>query len=316
MAIAVMAIMGIGNVALDEKLRADPETALPLIIGSMLPMGVVGFMLAALLSGFLATFSSTVNGGAAYLVKDVYQRYINPDADNRTLVRVSYVSSALLILTGLIISIFGSSINTAFLWIFGTLAAGILPPNVLRWYWWRLNGQGYAAGVFGGMALSLGQVFFDQFIFAEPLPLYVGFPVIALISTLLTISVSMLTSPTDSETLKTFYKKVQPAGLWAPVKASVLSEEPGFKKQLSFSVEFFNTIVAMIGITALYVSMLYLVLHRLSIGFGLLATTLVCVLILYFTWYKTLPPPSEPPSEEEQNIEERLDGIEAAREAA
>jgi hypothetical protein len=40
------------------------------------------------------------------------------------------------------------------------------------------------------------------------------------------------------------------------------------------------------------------------------------LLILYFTWYKTLPPPSEPPSEEEQNIEERLDGIEAAREAA
>ena len=94
MAIAVMAIMGIGNAALDEKLRADPETALPLIIGSMLPIGVVGFMLAALLSGFLATFSSTVNGGAAYLVKDIYQRYIYPDADNRKLVRVcSFPSS-------------------------------------------------------------------------------------------------------------------------------------------------------------------------------------------------------------------------------
>ena len=316
MAIAVMAIIGIGNASLDEKLRADPETALPLIIGSMLPVGVVGFMLAALLSGFLATFSSTVNGGAAYLVKDIYQRYINPDADNRTLVRVSYVSSALLILTGLIISIFGSSINTAFLWIFGTLAAGILPPNVLRWYWWRLNGQGYAAGVFGGMALSLGQVFFDQFVFAEPLPLYVGFPVIALISTLLTIIVSLLTTPTDSETLRTFYKKVQPAGMWAPVKQMVLSDDPGFRKQLSFSVEFFNTLVAMIGITALYVSMLYLVLHRLTVGFGLLAVTLACVLILYFTWYKTLPPPSEPPSEEEQNVDERLDGVRDAMEAA
>ena len=316
MAIAVMAIMGIGNVALDEKLRADPETALPLIIGSMLPIGVVGFMLAALLSGFLATFSSTVNGGAAYLVKDIYQRYINPDADNRTLVRVSYVSSALLIVTGLVISIFGSSINTAFLWIFGTLAAGILPPNVLRWYWWRLNGQGYAAGVFGGMVLSLGQVFLDQFVFAEPLPLYVGFPIIAMTSTILTIVVSLLTQATDQDTLKTFYKKVQPAGFWAPVKAMVASDDPGFKKQLSFSVEFFNTIIAMIGITALYVSMLYLVLHRLTIGFGLLATTLVCTVILYFTWYKTLPPPSEPPSEEEQNLEERMDGIEAAREAA
>src|SRR5215203_2789665 len=288
MAIAVMAIMGIGNAALDEKLRADPETALPLIIGSMLPIGVVGFMLAALLSGFLATFSSTVNGGAAYLVKDVYQRYINPDADNKTLVRVSYLSSALLILTGLIISIFGSSINTAFLWIFGTLAAGILPPNVLRWYWWRLNGQGYAAGVFGGMALSLGQVFFDQFVFAEPLPLYIGFPVIAVASTIVTIVVSILTQPTDQQTLTNFYRKVQPAGFWAPVKQAVMNADPGFKKQLSFSVEFFNTVVAMAGITALYVSMLYLVIHRLTIGFGLLGITLACVVVLYFTWYKTL----------------------------
>src|SRR5688500_16420220 len=247
--------MFICYVAHEETLRSDPETALPLIIGSMLPIGVVGFMLAALLSGFLATFSSTVNGGAAYLVKDIYQRYINPEADNKTLVRVSYLSSSLLILAGLIISIFGSSINTAFLWIFGTLAAGILPPNVLRWYWWRLNGQGYAAGVFGGMALSLGQVFFDQFVFAEPLPLYIGFPVIALASTIITIVVSVLTQPTDQETLTNFYRKVQPAGFWAPVKQAVLKADPGFKKQLSFSVEFFNTLVAMAGITALYVSM-------------------------------------------------------------
>ncbi len=316
MAIAVMAIMGIGNAALDEKLRSDPETALPLIIGSMLPMGVVGFMLAALLSGFLATFSSTVNGGAAYLVKDVYQRYINPNADNKRLVRVSYMSSALLILTGLVISIFGSSINTAFLWIFGTLAAGILPPNVLRWYWWRLNGQGYAAGVFGGMFLSLGQVFFDQFVFAQPLPLYIGFPVIALASTMLTVVVSLLTQPTDQPTLSNFYRKVQPAGFWAPVKVAVLEADPGFRKQLSFSVELFNTFVAMIGITALYVSMLYLVLHRLEVAFSLVGTTIVAVIILYFTWYKTLPPPSAPPSDDEENLEERLDGLDAAKEAA
>lgn len=316
MAIAVMAIMGIGNAALDEKLRSDPETALPLIIGSMLPIGLVGFMLAALLSGFLATFSSTVNGGAAYLVKDIYQRYMNPEADNKRLVRVSYVSSAALILTGLIISVFGSSINTAFLWIFGTLAAGILPPNVLRWYWWRLNGQGYAAGVFGGMALSLGQVFFDQFVFAEPLPLYIGFPVIATASTLLTIVVSLLTSPTDADTLTTFYRKVQPAGLWSPVRNAVLEQDPGFKKQLSFAVEFFNTIVAMIAITALYVSMLYLVLNRLSVAFGLIGVTLASAVILYFTWYKTLPPASVPPSEDVENLQERLDGLEIAEEAA
>lgn len=298
MAIAVMAIMGIGNAVLDEKLKADPETALPLIIGSMLPVGLVGFMLAALLSGFLATFSSTVNGGAAYLVKDVYQRYINPNADAKKLVNVSYLSSALLIVTGLIISYFGTSINTAFLWIFGTLAAGILPPNVLRWYWWRLNGQGYAAGVFGGMFLSLGQVFIEQAGLIAPLPLYIGFPVIAILSTIVTIVVSMLTEPTDLETLKNFYKKVQPAGAWQPAKSAVLAENPNFKKQSPFSRDLFNTVIAMIGITALYVSMLYLILHRLDVGFALIATTLITIVILYFTWYKHLPPPATEPSED------------------
>ncbi len=313
MAIAVMAIMGIGNVALDEQLRADPEKALPLIIGSMLPVGLIGFMLAALLSGFLATFSSTVNGGAAYLVKDVYQRYINPNADNKKLVRISYLSSTLLIVVGLVISVFGTSINTAFLWIFGTLAAGILPPNVLRWYWWRLNGQGYAAGVFGGMVLSLGQVFCDQFVFTQPLPLYIGFPVIAIASTLITITVSMLTQPTDIETLKNFYRKVQPAGAWRPAKEAVLVDTPEFKKQSPFRLDLFNTVVSMIGITALYVSMLYLILHRLNVAFILLGTTAVTVIILYFTWYKNLPPAAEPPSEDMENLEEQLDEIGSGR---
>ena len=304
MAIAVMAIMGLNNVLLDEKLKADPETALPLIIGSMLPVGVVGFMLAALLSGFLATFSSTVNGGAAYLVKDVYQRYINPEADNKKLVWVSYISSALLIIVGLIISVFGTSINTAFLWIFGTLAAGILPPNVLRWYWWRLNGQGYAAGVFGGMALSLGQVFVDTMYLDKPLPLYIGFPVIAVASTLITIFVSLLTQPTDIGTLKNFYRKVQPAGLWGPAKEAVLEVEPGFEKQSPFWRDAMNTLIAMIGITALYVSMLYLILHRLDIGFALLGTTALSAVVLYFTWYKHLPPPSAPSSEADEDLVE------------
>ena len=61
----VMAITGMGDPALDAALKKDPEAALPLIIGARLPHGLVGFMLAALLSGFLATFSSTVNGDRA-----------------------------------------------------------------------------------------------------------------------------------------------------------------------------------------------------------------------------------------------------------
>jgi hypothetical protein len=158
-------------------------------------------------------------------------------------------------------------------------------------------------------------VFLETFKIIDPQPLYIGFPVIAIASTIITIVAALLTQPTELETLKTFYRKVQPAGFWSPAREAVKADDPGFKKQLHFRVELFNTVVAMVGITALYVSMLYLVLHRLEIGFALLATTAVSVVILYFTWYKTLPPPSQPPSEEAENVEEQMDGVEEVGDA-
>jgi SSS family solute:Na+ symporter len=266
-------------------------------------VGLIGFMLAALLSGFLATFSSTVNGGAAYLVKDVYQRYINPEAAPKTLIRASYLASSLLIITGIVISYFGTSINTAFLWIFGTLAAGILPPNVLRWYWWRLNGWGYAAGVLGGMALSLGQVVADTSLFSSPLPLYIGFPVIAIASTITTVTVALLTRPTDTATLEDFYENVQPAGAWSPIRARVLARDANFKRATPFSLEALNTLLALVGICALYVGALYLILNRHTTAFTCFSTTAVMCVLLYFTWYKHLPAPAPSVNEEDLTSE-------------
>ena len=299
MAIAVMAIMGIGDPALDAALKQDPEAALPLIIGARLPHGLVGFMLAALLSGFLATFSSTVNGGAAYLVKDLYQRYVHPQASSRELVRASYFASALLILIGLVIARFGTSINTAFMWIFGTLAAGILPANVLRWYWWRLNGWGYAAGIFGGMALSLGQVLGDNYLWRAPLPLYVGFPVIALASSIISVVVALMTKPTDESTLVRFYETVQPAGAWGRVRAAVRAGNPKFEREAPFSRDLLNTLLALLAICALYVGTLYLILHRYGIAGACFGTTLAIAVVLFFTWYRNLPAPAASQSETE-----------------
>ncbi|MGI8906155.1 MAG: sodium:solute symporter family transporter [Candidatus Sumerlaeaceae bacterium] len=284
MAIAVMAL---GDPALKELLATDSEKALPVIITQSLPVGLVGFMLAALLSGFLATFSSTVNGGAAYLVKDVYQRYVNPEASTQTLVRCSYVASILLIAVGLAISRFGNSIGGAFTWIFGTLAAGILPPNVLRWYWWRLNGHGYAAGVFVGMALSLIQVLAEKFWIA-PVPLYIGFPVIAAISTCVCVVVALMTQPTPRDTLVKFYSNVQPTGAWGTVRAEAV-QRADFVPDAPFRYDALNTVLAMVGIICLYVGTLYVILHRHGAAALCFGITAVMCAVMYFTWYKRLP---------------------------
>jgi len=302
MAIAVMAIMGVGNPELDAALRKDPETALPLIIATMLPRGLVGFMLAALLSGFLATFSSTVNGGAAYLVRDIYQRYINPQADNRTLIHASYIASGCLIVTGLVIAFFGTSINSAFMWIFGTLAAGILPPNVLRWYWWRLNGWGYGVGVLAGMVLSLGQVIGDLYIWKHSTPLYVGFPIIASASAVITVVVSLMTEPTDPSTLARFYFDVRPAGAWGPVRGGLHCQLDRDCRSC-FTRDAVNTVLAVLGICGLYVGSLYLILHQWLATFACFGTSVAVSVIMYFTWYRHLPPAAHSESESLPAIE-------------
>ncbi|HFE65330.1 MAG TPA: sodium:solute symporter, partial [Caldithrix sp.] len=73
--IAAIAIMGVvfGNIQ-------DPETVLPVVINEMVPFGIKGVLVAGLMAAAMSTFDSTVNAGAAYWVKDIYQTYLNPNA--------------------------------------------------------------------------------------------------------------------------------------------------------------------------------------------------------------------------------------------
>lgn len=73
---------------------------------------------------------------------------------------------------GLAIGFQGASIHQIWEWMMMALSAGVIVPNVLRWYWWRLNGWGYAAGTLAGMALSVLQLIYLA------LAVWVAFPII------------------------------------------------------------------------------------------------------------------------------------------
>ena len=58
--------------------EADFEQVLPYVMQNFLPVGLKGILLAGLFAAFMSTFDSTINAGAAYLVNDVYKRYLKP----------------------------------------------------------------------------------------------------------------------------------------------------------------------------------------------------------------------------------------------
>jgi Na+/proline symporter len=283
MAVAVLAIGAGARPEWRTLIARDPERALPIVLSSHLPHGVTGFAIAALLSGFLASFSSNVNAGASYLVKDIYKLYVNPRADERRLVRAGYLASLLLVAAGIAISFFATSIDLLFTWIMGTLGAGVLVPNVLRWYWWRINGWGYAWGAFAGMAMSLAQVVAE--LKGMALPLYVSFPVIAGSVGVITLAASLATPPPPMDHLSEFYRRTSVWGAWGPVRRA----NADFQRESTAGRDLASVLCGLPALVALYLGPMFVILHDRTRAASCGAVLAVFCLALYFVWYRRLP---------------------------
>jgi solute:Na+ symporter, SSS family len=56
--------------------------------------GLLGLVAASLVAAYMSTLSTHLNWGASYLVRDVYRRFLRPDAPERHLVRAGRLSMA------------------------------------------------------------------------------------------------------------------------------------------------------------------------------------------------------------------------------
>jgi SSS family solute:Na+ symporter len=261
----------------------DFEQILPYVIRHFIPVGLVGLLLAGLLAAFMSTFDSTVNAGAAYLVNDIYKRYINPNADPKKYVHVSYLASILVVIVGISFGFMTESINAVLQWIVAGLYGGYIAPNVLKWYWWRLNGAGYFAGMVAGIisALTFPRIFPD-------LSALNAFPFILILGTLACFLVSLLTKPTNQGTLKQFYTCVRPWGFWEPVYQRVKAENPGFVKNTNFKRDMVNVTIGLIWQTSLVVIPIFIVLKDFNSLLIACFVTILTSIFLKLNWYNKM----------------------------
>ena len=167
------------------------------------------------------------------------------------------------------------------------LGGGVIMPNVLRWYWWRMNGWGYAMGTLAGMLLSLLTLFFDN------IPGYYVFPSIVSASLLVSIIISLATRPVDQKLLVSFYRSVRPFGLWKPIREeSRLSHKELNEKSEKGSWVLLNVVLGMLAIAGLYLFPMYLVGHLYKNSMIWLGLALAAITALRFTWYRNLPQPT------------------------
>ncbi|TSE04710.1 sodium:solute symporter family protein [Aquimarina algiphila] len=279
---AILGLVYLGP-ELQEGTGIDFETILPLAIQRFVPVGLKGLLLAGLLAAFMGTFAAFINAAPAYLVNDIYKKYIKPDATSKTYIRFSYLSSILIVIIGLIFGFFASSINTLTIWLTSALYGGYAAANMLKWIWWRFNSYGY----FGGMLAGLIAASVVPGFFPETSDIYL-FPIVLFISFVGCFLGVFIGKPDDMEVLKNFYKTTKPWGFWKPVYKELKKEDSTFKANNDFWKDTFNCVIGIVWQMTFVLIPIYLLIkeyYQLSIVVVLMIITTV---ILKQTWYNKI----------------------------
>ena len=261
----------------------DFERILPGAVNSFLPVGILGIVLTGLLGAFMGTFSGTLNAAQAYIVNDIYLKYINPEAPTRRIIYMNYLVGILVVAVGVIVGFFAKDVNSILQWIVGGLYGGYLAANMFKWYWWRFNARGFFWGMLAGIIAALA----FPYIFPDTLPLYV-WPLLFVISLIGCLVGTYSAPPTDMQILKKFYSTVRPWGFWKPVHEQVMVENPAFVPNKRFKLDMFNVVLGIIAQSCLTILPMYFILWM---KLPLLITVLLLAVIMYIlkkTWWDKL----------------------------
>jgi Na+/proline symporter len=182
------------------------------------PVGLLGLLVAGIFAAYMSTVSTLMNWGASYVVNDLYKPFIGPQKSERHYVWIGRASSIAIFSLSLFVAyFFVEGLRAWFLFINSVVFAFILPLSWLRFFWWRLNIYGEAAALIIGLPLSYIVWFPLGFSNEQVHPFWQGFLLLFGAGFATIVLITFLTPAERIETLREFYRRCRPPGLWGPV---------------------------------------------------------------------------------------------------
>jgi SSS family solute:Na+ symporter len=133
------------------------DIAYPTLIVNLLPSGLVGLMIAALLAALMGAMSSVFNSASTLITLDFYRKY-RPNASERNLVNFGRAATGVMVLLGLLWVPFIHLISSQLYIYLQSVQAYISPPIaacfILGILWPRLNGAGAISSLLTGFGLG------------------------------------------------------------------------------------------------------------------------------------------------------------------
>ncbi|MFA0963707.1 sodium:solute symporter [Roseivirga sp. BDSF3-8] len=156
----IFVVPGIIAYALSQKGLLSLEAAdqaLPVLIQTLLPSGLVGLVIAGLLAALMSSLSSVFNSTSTLFTLDIYKRF-EPNASERKLVVVGQIATAVLVVVGLLWIPFMKYISGQIFTYLQSVQAYIAPPITAVFlfglFFKRLNATGSIAALLSGLVLG------------------------------------------------------------------------------------------------------------------------------------------------------------------
>jgi solute:Na+ symporter, SSS family len=241
----------------------DPETGYPLLMLDLLPAGLLGLLAVAFLAAFVSTVSTHLNWGASYVVNDFYKPFIKQEYKFETreeaqnhYVKVSRWTTLLIMAVAILVSYLFDTVRGGWEAIL-SIGAGTGLVYMLRWFWWRINAWSEIAAMSAAaIGFTLTKIlgyddFAQQMIFTT------------VFATLIWITVTIFTKPTDEKTLQTFFDRVKPGG-------------PGWRRFLAAGEETYSLLPGILFAAISGAAIIALLFGMGEIFFGSMAVGLGC----------------------------------------
>lgn len=206
----------------------DFEKVFPILIKEYLPVGLLGLMIAGLLSAFMSSFDSNIHNSASIFLNDLYRRFLNRDQSERHYLQVVRVYMGFITAVAATIGILVNDILLLFMFAI-TISASVGIVKALRFVWWRTNGTAEVVASVVGLASALVYVSPLGNSFARAAAAALGlagnndaffiirhFGTVSF-SSIAAIAAILCTSPEPMDKLKEFVVRVRPFGCWGPV---------------------------------------------------------------------------------------------------
>ncbi|WP_298541685.1 sodium:solute symporter [uncultured Aquimarina sp.] len=197
-----------------DNLADCPNLTYPVLLFQLLPVGVLGLVVAGLMAAMMSSVSATFNSASTLVTMD-FVKQLKPELNSKQLVRVGQITTVILVVLAISWVPFIESVSDS-LWTYLQLViAYTCPPAVstfvLGLFWKRANGNGSIVSLLTGFSLAVLMILsqtFDWVPAVNELHFLAKATWLFVICVVLHMIVSLATKPQSEQQIKEYtYKR-------------------------------------------------------------------------------------------------------------